>query len=239
MRWWGRGWSSWRTNRSGPTRADSASTRPVWPGPATSGRTRAWPTVSVPCLILAFEHDVDSPPARAREAAALIPGARFVEIPEASHLGIFTHSTQVGAALVEFFAGSERRRPRLRSRGLSGPRPARTGRWSSARGTAPSRGDRSAGPGRPPPALWRMSPWRGHPVVGGVGPRLCSGEVQGEPGVQGRPWSGRRRRGVQPEHAAGEGHGMAVGVAGGRPSLARGRAGRNEVGARSDSGWSR
>jgi pimeloyl-ACP methyl ester carboxylesterase len=92
--------------------------QPVWPNPGRLGqyeaclawsndleRTRAWPTLSVPCLVLAFEHDVDSPPARARQAAATIPGARFVEIPQASHLGIFTHGPQVGAALVEFFTG--------------------------------------------------------------------------------------------------------------------------------------
>jgi pimeloyl-ACP methyl ester carboxylesterase len=92
--------------------------QPVWPNPGRLGqyeaclawsndmeRTRSWPTMSVPCLVLAFEHDVDSPPARARLAAAAIPGARFVEIPAASHLGIFTHGAQVGAALVEFFGG--------------------------------------------------------------------------------------------------------------------------------------
>ena len=53
---------------------------------------------------MAFEHDVDSPPARAREAAALIPGARFVEIAGASHLGVFTHGAEVGALLVDFFS---------------------------------------------------------------------------------------------------------------------------------------
>ena len=92
--------------------------QPVWPNPGRLGqyeaclawsedldRTKAWPAIAVPCLILAFEHDVDSPPARAREAADTIPGSRFVEIADASHLGIFTHAAQVGAALVEFFAG--------------------------------------------------------------------------------------------------------------------------------------
>ncbi len=89
----------------------------IWPNPGRLGqyqaclawsndqeRTRAWPTVSVPCLVLAFEHDIDSPPARARQAAHAIPGARFTEIPGASHLGIFTHAPQVGAALVGFFS---------------------------------------------------------------------------------------------------------------------------------------
>ncbi len=92
--------------------------QPPWPNPGRLGqyeaclawsndaeRTRAWPTISAPCLVLAFEHDVDSPPARAREAAAVIPGCRFVEIPGASHLGVFTHGPAVGATLIDFFAG--------------------------------------------------------------------------------------------------------------------------------------
>ncbi len=90
---------------------------PPWPNPGRLGqyeaclawsldleRTRAWPEISVPCLVLAFEEDVDSPPARAREAAAAIPGARYEEIPEASHLGIFTHGPAVGAVLADFFS---------------------------------------------------------------------------------------------------------------------------------------
>jgi pimeloyl-ACP methyl ester carboxylesterase len=69
-------------------------------------RTRAWAGITVPCLVLAFEHDIDSPPARAREAAAQIPGARFAEIPDASHLGIFTHADAVAAELLSFFAST-------------------------------------------------------------------------------------------------------------------------------------
>jgi pimeloyl-ACP methyl ester carboxylesterase len=53
---------------------------------------------------MAFEHDIDSPPARAREAAATIPGARFVQIPDASHLGPYTHPDAVVSHLLDFFA---------------------------------------------------------------------------------------------------------------------------------------
>lgn len=90
---------------------------PPWPNPGRLGqyeaclawsndleRTKAWPGITVPCLVLAFEHDIDSPPARAREAAALIPDARYTEIAGASHLGIFTHGREVAARLVDFFA---------------------------------------------------------------------------------------------------------------------------------------
>ena len=54
---------------------------PVWPNPGRLGqyeaclawsldtaRTGGWSSIRVPCLVLAFEHDVDSPPARAHEA---------------------------------------------------------------------------------------------------------------------------------------------------------------------------
>src|SRR5205085_12387236 len=79
---------------------------PVWANPGRLGqyeaclawsldtRTETWPAIRVPCLVLAFEHDIDSPPGRAREAAAMIPGARFVEIAGASHLAPFTHPAE-------------------------------------------------------------------------------------------------------------------------------------------------
>ncbi|MGP8060077.1 MAG: alpha/beta fold hydrolase [Acidimicrobiales bacterium] len=91
--------------------------REPWPNPGRLGqyeaclawstdpaRTTAWPSISVPCLVLAFEHDIDSPPALARQAARAIPGARYVEVPRASHLGVMTHVGPVADALVEFFA---------------------------------------------------------------------------------------------------------------------------------------
>jgi pimeloyl-ACP methyl ester carboxylesterase len=91
--------------------------QPQWPNPGRLGqyeaclrwsedltRTEAWSAIRVPCLILAFEHDIDSPPAHARAAAAVIPRARFEEIPNTSHLAPFTHATAVAEVLVEFFA---------------------------------------------------------------------------------------------------------------------------------------
>jgi pimeloyl-ACP methyl ester carboxylesterase len=93
--------------------------QPPWPNPGRLGqyeaclrwsedlvRTQAWSSIRVPCLVLAFEHDVDSPPARAREAAAVIPGARFEVLPEMSHLAPFTHAAAVASVLVGFFATS-------------------------------------------------------------------------------------------------------------------------------------
>jgi thioesterase CepJ len=81
----------------------------AWSTDAT--RVNGWPTIAVPCLVLAFEHDVDSPPARARDAASEIPGARFVEIAGASHLGVFTHGAEVSSTLVDFFLKQEHGQP--------------------------------------------------------------------------------------------------------------------------------
>jgi pimeloyl-ACP methyl ester carboxylesterase len=92
-----------------------------WPNPGRLGQYEAalawsldlervgrWPALSMPCLVLAFEHDVDSPPARANEAAGTIPGGRFVEVAGASHLGVFTHAETVAATVVDFYAETAR-----------------------------------------------------------------------------------------------------------------------------------
>ena len=89
----------------------------IWPNPGRLGqyeaalawstdsvRTTAWPRITVPCLVMGFEYDIDSPPALARQAADTIPGAQYVEIAGASHLGFFTHVDPVSTALVDWFA---------------------------------------------------------------------------------------------------------------------------------------
>jgi pimeloyl-ACP methyl ester carboxylesterase len=89
---------------------------PVWPNPGRLGqyeaalawstdpaRTTRWPGFTVPCLVLAFEHDVDSPPRYAREAAEAIPGCTYREVAGSGHLGIMTHVGEVALHLIEFF----------------------------------------------------------------------------------------------------------------------------------------
>jgi thioesterase CepJ len=91
---------------------------PVWANPGRRGqyeaalawstdpaRTTRWPELRVPCLVLAFEHDIDSPPRYARAAAEAIPRCAFREVPGAGHLGIITHAGEVARHLLEFFAG--------------------------------------------------------------------------------------------------------------------------------------
>jgi pimeloyl-ACP methyl ester carboxylesterase len=89
---------------------------PVWPNPGRLGqyeaalawstdpvRTTRWTEISAPCLVLAFEHDVDSPPDKARLAASIIPGCAYREIAGSGHIGIVTHADEVAAHLIAFF----------------------------------------------------------------------------------------------------------------------------------------
>lgn len=98
---------------------------PPWPNPGRLGQYEAalawsldtervdrWPTLSAPCLVLSFEHDVDSPPAKAREAASKIPRSTFVELAGASHLGVFTHSDAVAAEIVGFLVAPDAAGPK-------------------------------------------------------------------------------------------------------------------------------
>jgi pimeloyl-ACP methyl ester carboxylesterase len=53
--------------------------------------------------VLAFEHDIDSPPRYARMAADNIPGCTYREVAGSGHLGIMTHVGEVAGHLIEFF----------------------------------------------------------------------------------------------------------------------------------------
>ena len=92
---------------------------PVWPNPGRLGqyeaalawstdpsRTTRWPEVRVPCLVLAFEHDIDSPPRYARQAAEAIPGCAYREVAASGHLGIMTHVGEVAGHLIDFFGSA-------------------------------------------------------------------------------------------------------------------------------------
>jgi thioesterase CepJ len=89
---------------------------PVWSNPGRLGqyeaalawstdpsRTTRWPEMRVPCLVLAFEHDIDSPPRYAQMAADSIPGCTYREVAGSGHLGIMTHVGEVAGHLIEFF----------------------------------------------------------------------------------------------------------------------------------------
>jgi pimeloyl-ACP methyl ester carboxylesterase len=57
----------------------------------------------LPTLVVSAEHDRIAPPRVGREMAAAIPGARFVEIPDASHAAAIQHAARINALLTEHF----------------------------------------------------------------------------------------------------------------------------------------
>lgn len=59
--------------------------------------------IAIPTLVLAGERDEITPPGPAREMAAAIPGAEFLEIPAAGHLTPVEKPKAVAAALGAFF----------------------------------------------------------------------------------------------------------------------------------------
>ena len=89
---------------------------PPWSGPGVEGqhaadlaydhRLDALGEVSVPSLVIGFEHDLMTPPSRGREVAEAIPGGRYVEVPGCGHLGPFEEPDAVLGHLLEFFAGT-------------------------------------------------------------------------------------------------------------------------------------
>jgi 3-oxoadipate enol-lactonase len=62
------------------------------------------PEIRISTLVLAGEADAITPPGPAREMAASIPGAEFVEIPGAGHLSPVEKPKVVASALGAFFA---------------------------------------------------------------------------------------------------------------------------------------
>jgi len=88
---------------------------PVWDGPGREGqyaadlayddRLEALGGVGVPSLVVAFEHDIVTPPALGREVAVAIPGARYVEIAGLGHLGPMEDPEAVLPVLLDFFTG--------------------------------------------------------------------------------------------------------------------------------------
>ena len=58
----------------------------------------------LPTLVMNAEHDRIAPPEVGRKMAAAVPGARFVEIPDASHAAAIQHAALVNTLLMEHFA---------------------------------------------------------------------------------------------------------------------------------------
>lgn len=58
--------------------------------------------LTVPCLIIGFELDVDTCAARAREVARAVPRAEYIELPGLAHAAPVTHPQRVWPPVIDF-----------------------------------------------------------------------------------------------------------------------------------------
>ncbi|RJO78703.1 alpha/beta hydrolase [Nocardia panacis] len=68
-------------------------------------RLQAYRGITVPCLSVGFADDRMIPPYLSREVADVIPGARYLEVPDAGHFGYLERPEAVNKILLDFFAG--------------------------------------------------------------------------------------------------------------------------------------
>jgi pimeloyl-ACP methyl ester carboxylesterase len=92
------------------------STWPLKPTPGTraqldiapyTSRLTAYRSITTPVLVIGFSDDVVTPPHMGREVADALPNGRYVEIPDAGHLGFFERPDAVNAAMLKFFADDQ------------------------------------------------------------------------------------------------------------------------------------
>jgi thioesterase CepJ len=68
-------------------------------------RRQLWADINVPCLLLAFEHDLLFPPHAVREAVGAIAGARYALIRDVAHGSALVKAAgEIGELLGAFFA---------------------------------------------------------------------------------------------------------------------------------------
>lgn len=89
----------------------------TWPAKSTPGtrcqlniapqesRLPAYRNIAAPVLVIGFSDDVLTPPYLGREVADALPNGRYVQIPDAGHLGFFERPEAVNQAALQFFAG--------------------------------------------------------------------------------------------------------------------------------------
>jgi pimeloyl-ACP methyl ester carboxylesterase len=88
--------------------AERAGTAPV-PAPAgeePADRLDALGRVTVPVLVLGFEHDLVVPPRLCREIAAALPLGRYAELADCGHYGYLERPAEVNSALLRFLTGA-------------------------------------------------------------------------------------------------------------------------------------
>ena len=87
----------------------------MWPEKPTAGlrtqlgiapvanRLMAYQSITTPVLVIGFADDVVTPPHLGREVADAIPSARYLQIPDAGHLGFIERPQAVNGVVLEFF----------------------------------------------------------------------------------------------------------------------------------------
>jgi pimeloyl-ACP methyl ester carboxylesterase len=88
----------------------------MWPIKQTAGLRRqldaapvtnrlpAYRNIAAPVLVIGFSDDIVTPPYLGREVADALPHGRYLQIPDAGHLGFFERPEAVNAAVLKFFA---------------------------------------------------------------------------------------------------------------------------------------
>ncbi|MFJ2773999.1 alpha/beta fold hydrolase [Streptomyces sp. NPDC087300] len=66
-------------------------------------RLAAYRDIAVPCLVVAFQDDLLTPPSLCREVAEAIPGAGFDVVPDCGHYGYLERPEEVNKRVIEFF----------------------------------------------------------------------------------------------------------------------------------------
>ncbi|MFC4065296.1 alpha/beta fold hydrolase [Actinoplanes subglobosus] len=69
---------------------------------AAVDRLVAYHRIALPCLVVGFADDLIASARGCREVSAAIPGARYVEIPDAGHYGYLEQPEPVNAELIRF-----------------------------------------------------------------------------------------------------------------------------------------
>ena len=70
-----------------------------------TNRLPAYRSIAAPVLVLGFSDDIVTPPYLGREVADAMPNGRYLQIPDAGHLGFLERPQAVNAAVLQFFAG--------------------------------------------------------------------------------------------------------------------------------------
>ena len=67
-------------------------------------RLPAYRAIAVPTLVIGFADDLPVPAYLSKEVADALPNGRYLEIPDAGHLGFIERPEAVNTAILEFFA---------------------------------------------------------------------------------------------------------------------------------------